>query len=280
VLLVIAVWLLAMRSSSREAHRFGDAARVLSLESQRLEERLHRINRELSMARDFLTTQSRELEFLGRSASERISEHAGRLQELVHDNGAQVDAIASVSTTAMENMAKLRDNLPVIATSARDISNQIGSAGRTATAQLDELVSGFARLNEFGDASERQVGSLRERIDGALDDLAARLDHIEAAATDRFTILRTDSEAFRTELDTREIDALAHIRTRADRLAERDERTCAGPARKRRHRPRGSARKGSGYCATTLRPPLERSAMARKRHWRHGAARSMHCTSG
>ena len=218
VLLVIGIWSLAMRSSSREANRFGDAARVLSLESERLEERLHRINRELSMARDFLTTPSRELEFLGRSASERISEHAGRLQELVQDNGAQVDAIASVSTTAMENMAKLRDNLPVIATSARDVSNQIGSAGRTATAQLDELVSGFARLNEFGEASERQVGSLRERIDGTIDDLAARLDHIEAAATDRFAILRSESEAFRTELDGREIDALANIRTRADAL--------------------------------------------------------------
>ena len=218
VLLVLAVWLLAMRTSAREAHRFGDAARVLGVESQRLEERLHRINRELSMARDFLTTQSRELEFLGRSASERISEHANHLQELVQDNGAQVEAIANVSTTAMENMARLRDNLPVIATSARDVSNQIGSAGRTATAQLDDLVSGFSRLNEFGEASERQVGSLRGRIEGALDDFAARLDQIESAASERFAALRTDSEAFRTELDTREIDALAHIRTRATAL--------------------------------------------------------------
>jgi hypothetical protein len=218
VLLVLAVWLLAMRTSAREAHRFGDVARVLAVESQQLEDRLHRINRELSMARDFLTTQSRELEFLGRAASERISEHAGRLQELVQNNGAQVDAIASVSTTAMENMERLRDNLPVIATSARDVSNQIGSAGRTATTQLDELVSGFARLNEFGEASERQVASLRERIDGTLDELDVRLDHIEAAATERFAALRSDSEAFRTELDGREVDALAHVRTRAAAL--------------------------------------------------------------
>ncbi|OBX20317.1 hypothetical protein A9995_00880 [Erythrobacter sp. QSSC1-22B] len=224
VLLVVGLWLLVMRTSSREAHRFGDAAHVLSVESERLEERLHRINRELSMARDFLTTQSRELEFLGRSASERISEHAGRLQELVQDNGAQVDAIASVSTTAMENMERLRDNLPVIATSARDVSNQIGSAGRTATLQLDELVSGFARLNEFGKASERQVGSLRDRIDLALDELDARLDQLDTAASDRFAALRTDSEAFRTELDGREIDALANIRTRAAALrSEMDE---------------------------------------------------------
>ncbi|MBU0670005.1 MAG: hypothetical protein KKG32_08085, partial [Alphaproteobacteria bacterium] len=220
VLLVVGIWLLAMRNSAREAHRFGDAARVLSLESERLEERLHRINRELSMAREFLTTQSRELEFLGRSASERISEHAGRLQDLVQINGAQVDAIASVSTTAVENMSKLRDNLPVIATSARDASNQIGSAGRTATAQLEELVSGFSRLNEFGEASERQVSSLRERIDGALDDLAARLDQIDTAAADRFTMLRSESETFRNELDGREIDALAHIRTRAAALRD------------------------------------------------------------
>lgn len=224
VLLVVSLWLLAMRTSAREAHRFGEAARALSQESERLEARLHRINRELSMAREFLTTQSRELEFTGRSASERISEHAARLQELVQSNGAQVEAIATVSTTATENMERLRDNLPVIATSARDVSNQIGSAGRTATAQLDELISGFARLNEFGEASERQVGSLRERIDGTLDVLGARLDQIDAAASDRFAALRAESEAFRTEIDGREIDALAHIRTRAAALrSEMDE---------------------------------------------------------
>ncbi|RYY35277.1 MAG: ATPase, partial [Sphingomonadales bacterium] len=106
VLLIAVAWLIAMRSSAREAVRFGDAARMLSQESALLESRLVAVNRELSLAREFLAAQSRELDYLGRSAAERISEHAGKLQALVVDNSAQVDAIAGVSVTALENMAQ------------------------------------------------------------------------------------------------------------------------------------------------------------------------------
>src|SRR6187551_3655233 len=65
VLLVVSLWLLAMRSSRREAARFGDTARLLSDESARLEARLVTVNRELSLAREFVAAQSRDLEALG-----------------------------------------------------------------------------------------------------------------------------------------------------------------------------------------------------------------------
>jgi hypothetical protein len=43
-----------MRNSRREAARFGEAARELSRESAALEKRLAVVNRELSLARDFI----------------------------------------------------------------------------------------------------------------------------------------------------------------------------------------------------------------------------------
>ena len=151
VLLVVALWLLAMRNSRREAARFTDAAHALSRESALLERRLATVNRELSLARDFIAAQSRDLESLGRVASERLSEHADRLQGLIRDNGTQVEAIGRVSTTALENMDRLRDDLPVISNSARDVASQIGHAGDTAQARLEEMVEGFNRLNQFGE---------------------------------------------------------------------------------------------------------------------------------
>ncbi|WP_162789433.1 ATPase [Altererythrobacter sp. ZODW24] len=220
VLLIVATWLLVMRNSRREASRFADSALALSLESERLEGRLTVINRELSLAREFLGAQSRELESLGRVASERISEHAGRLQDLVQSNGAQVDAIADVSTTALGNMDKLRDELPVIANSARDVSNQIGAAGQTASGQLEEMVSGFNRLNEFGQASGRQVDDLTVRIDAALANFEAQASQLDEIAKVRFGALAEKSEEFRTDLDNREVDALAAMRRRADALVE------------------------------------------------------------
>jgi hypothetical protein len=220
VLLVVAIWLLAMRTSSREAARFGDAARMLADESIRLENRLTNVNRELSLARDFIAAQSRDLESLGRVASERLSHNADRLAGLILENSKQIDSIATVSAIALENMDKLRGDLPVISNSARDVTSQIGNAGRTAHGQLEELVSGFHRLNTFGEASERQVQSLRVKVDAALAAFEAQAAKLDEIASARFEALGESSEAFRAELDTREVEALAAIRRRAEKLAE------------------------------------------------------------
>ncbi len=219
VLLVVSVWMLAMRNSTREAARYSEVARSLSGESAALEDRLSVINRELSIARDFLGSQSRELESLGRAAGERLSNHADHLQSLIRDNGAQVESIATVSTTALENMVRLRDDLPVIANSARDVTNNIGNAGRTAQNQIEELVSGFGRLNEFGQATQREVATLQESINAALADFEAQSIQINATANARFDALRLANDEFRTELDTSEISALSALRRRSDALS-------------------------------------------------------------
>ena len=220
VLLVVALWLLAMRNSRREAVRFGEAAHVLSRESALLERRLATVNRELSLARDFIAAQSRDLESLGRIASERLSQHADRLQGLIQDNGAQVDAIGRVSTTALENMDRLRDDLPVISNSARDVASQIANAGGVAKSQLEELIAGFNRLNQFGEASGRQVVSLRSKVDEALTAFGAQAAQLEEITAKRFAELAERSAAFRADLDGREVETFAAIRRRADTLRE------------------------------------------------------------
>ncbi len=189
VLLVVALWLLAMRSSTREAARFGDAAQALSAESTALEQRLGAVNRELSMARDFIASQSRDLESLGRVAAERLSANAGQLQELIRDNSEQVSAIGQVSDSAMANMDRLRDQLPVLSNATRDLANQIGHAGHTAQGQLDEMVAAFQRLNEFGEASGQQVDTLRQRQTDALDQMRLHLSTLRELGTELTTNL-------------------------------------------------------------------------------------------
>lgn len=220
ILLIGLVWLLVLRHSTREGQRFGHIAQTLSAESALLERRLVAVNRELSLAREFIASQSRDLESLGRIAVERISENAGRLQDLIRDNGARVDSISTVSHAALENMEKLRGQLPVIASSAKDVTNNIGNAGRAAHAQLEDMISGFSRLNEFGMASERQVQTLRTAVGTTLDEFAAQCVRFDELANDRFAALAERGEDFRTQLDKQEIEVLAAIRTRAATLAE------------------------------------------------------------
>lgn len=218
VLLVVALWLLAMRTSRREAARFNDAAQALSRESVALERRLAVVNRELSLARDFIASQSRDLESLGRIASERLSTHADRLQDLIRDNGAQVNAIGEVSETALGNMDRLRDHLPVIANSARDVASQIGQAGNTAQEQLSELASGFDHLHRVGEASTRHVEIVRSKVSETLQAFQEQTSDLEQTTTLRFEALRGHIEELRTRLEEREAEALAALRRRSEEL--------------------------------------------------------------
>lgn len=220
VMLVCLVWLLMMRNSTREATRFGDAARLLSRESTLLETRLTTVNRELSLAREFLAAQSRDLESLGRIAGERLGANADRLQALIVENSSRVEAIGQVSDTALVNMEKLRGQLPVIASSAKDVTNNIANAGRTAHAQIEEMIRGFKRLNEFGQASETQVVTLRDHVNETLIGLAEQSRHLETMAAARFAELTGQAEQLRTQFDRQEVDALAAIRTRTQALSE------------------------------------------------------------
>lgn len=220
IALIVLLWLLAMRTSRREAGRFADAARALSRESSQLESRLVNVNRELSLARDFIAAQSRDLASLGRVAAERLTQNADHLQNLIRGNGEQVEAIDRVSTRAVENMDRLRDDLPVISNSARDVASQIGQAGNVAKDQLEELVTGFNRLNEFGEASNTQIDALRTRVDEALSAFEQQAAHMEDVSTKRFTELSEKSTEFRTDLDAKEVAAFAAIQRRANTLKE------------------------------------------------------------
>lgn len=215
VLLVVGIWILANRNSTSEAKRFGEVARTLSEESERLESRLAIVNRELSLAREFLGSQTRDLEYLGRSATDRISENAERLQELIRGNGEQVDAIASVSQTALHNMSSLRDDLPVIASSTKDVTNRIGGVGREARQQVDALIESFARLEEHGVQSEQRISAVRTSVDEAMSAFGEQADQLEKIANERFAALREESSAFRDELQGHEIEALAALNARA-----------------------------------------------------------------
>ena len=225
VLLICMGWLLLLRTSRREAARFGDAARALAGEAAALEARLIVVNRELSLAREFIGAQARDLDSLGRMAGERLSTHADRLQQLVHDNGAQVEAIAAVSTTALDNMERLRGQLPVIASSAKDVANSVGHAGRTAQGALDGLVDGFARLETAGAGSAERTSALQARIDESLALLDSRLAQIQAVVAARIEELEHRSTLLRERMAADEADALEAMRRRGTALTEEVDRT-------------------------------------------------------
>ncbi len=221
--LVGVVYLLAMRNSHAEAQRFAATAAAMNRESASLEARLKVVNRELSLAREFLAAQARDLEALGRIAAERLSTNAGELQALIRNNGAEVETIAATSETALGNMNRLRDDLPVIANAARDVANQIGAAGRSAEDQLARLTTGFERIGTVGAESEMAVTRLGQNVGTALSGFETQLERIEALVTQRYAALQTETEAYRESIEALEKAALAALRDRADMAASEAE---------------------------------------------------------
>jgi uncharacterized phage infection (PIP) family protein YhgE len=225
--LVGVLYLLAMRNSHAEAQRFAATAAAMNRESAALEARLKAVNRELSLAREFLAAQARDLEALGRIAAERLSTHAGELQGLIRNNGAEVETIATTSETALGNMKRLRDDLPVIANAARDVTNQIGSAGRSAEEQLARLAGGFERLTAVGASSEEQVARLGENVGATLAGFEGQLVRIEALVSQRFAALQTEADSYRSAVGALEEEAMAALRDRAVTTASEAESTAA-----------------------------------------------------
>lgn len=217
---LILVAVLIARTGFGRVSRYAEVVRALSAESRQLDARLASMNTELSLARDFIAAQSRDLEALGRIAVDRLSGSAERLKDLIGDQGRAMDEIGTVSAKALENITTLRTHLPVISNSAKDVANAIAHAGHNADTQLEALIDGFNRLNEFGTASGRKVEEVRAKVDAALDAFAGATERIGLAGDVRLRAVIDALEAQRVRLDQEEVAALAAIRARSDALAQ------------------------------------------------------------
>ena len=208
-------YLLYMRNSSREAGRFADVALSLRTESELLETRLKTVNNELSVAREFLGHESRELESLGTQSSSKLTTAAGLIRKSLDDGLGKMQKLDDVGSTAYRNLEQLREHLPVVISTAKDVTNQIGNAGRTAQTEMTAMVSTLKKIGDVGttaklsldaltDKSGRSVQSLAAEAERIKISLAEQLDEAEAASNQLAALLRkTTSETVETIHKTR-----------------------------------------------------------------------------
>jgi len=191
-LLIAVLWLLAMRNSSREAARFGQVASRLRTESDALAARMRTVNGEISLAREFLSQNARELETVGRQSSQKLIESAQMLSAALADSDEKAKKLEAVSQAANTNLEHLRKHLPVVTSAAKDVTNQIGSAGNNAQVQIKSLIASLERLSDAGksvnayiDNVETRADDLSVRLEQSLSGSAKLLDDKSAEALDR-----------------------------------------------------------------------------------------------
>ena len=171
-LLIAVSWLLVMRNSSREATRFGNVAASLRKESVLLSQRMRTVNEEIALAREFLSQNARDLESLGRQSSQKLMESAQVLTAALADSDQKAKTLETVSQSANTNLEQLRKHLPVVTSAAKDVTNQIGSAGNNAQMQIKALIATLERVRDAGK-------SVRDYVDGVevrADDMAVKLE--------------------------------------------------------------------------------------------------------
>jgi hypothetical protein len=150
VCLIGILWLLAMRNSHSEANRFSDVANKLRDESVALEQRMRTVNEEIALARAFLAQNAQELESVGRHSAQRLVDAAEQLGLALADSDSKAKTLEEVSNAAITNMDQLRKHLPVVTSAAKDVTNQIGSAGNSAQVQVKSLIAALQRVADAG----------------------------------------------------------------------------------------------------------------------------------
>jgi hypothetical protein len=197
-LLLAVIWLIAMRNSSREASRFGDVSLQLRTESEALAQRMRTVNEEISIAREFLAQNARELESVGRQSARQLMESADALASALADSDEKAKTLEAVSNAANSNLEQLRKHLPVVTGAAKDVTNQIGSAGNNAQLQIKALIAALERVGETGklardyiDNMERRADEVGDKLEQSLNSSATLLDERSTEAVGRATEMAT-----------------------------------------------------------------------------------------
>jgi hypothetical protein len=228
--LIAVGWLLAMRSSSREAKRFGEVARLLREESLSLEERMRRVNGEITLARSFLAENARELESVGRTSAQRLTEAAATLSSALSDTDERAQILQTVSNAAVTNVEQLRNHLPVVTSAAKDATNQIGIAGNTAHNQIRAIVDTLNHVTETSQKTSEDLSALdtklikateelEQRVEQSADKLATMVENSRASAMPLISDLDKHIEDIETRLTGASTTAALQIESNEKRLS-------------------------------------------------------------
>jgi hypothetical protein len=133
----------------------ASATRQACFRAMALRTRLLTVNRELSLAREFIAPTARDLD-ARTDGGERLSVNADRQQALVVKRARGIDRPGQRGCA--RNMESCAASFRQIASSAKNVTNNIANAGHGG--QIEEMIRGFApqRIR----AGQRNAGQARD----------------------------------------------------------------------------------------------------------------------
>ena len=133
-----------------------------------------------------------------------------------------------VGGTAYRNLEQLREHLPVVISTAKDVTNQIGNAGRTAQSEMSAMVSTLGKIRDVGAAAQQSLADLTDKSTRSVDHLAAEAEQIRASLAEQLQVAESASGELTSLLRTTTAETVTAIhKSRAELATEASESTLA-----------------------------------------------------
>ncbi len=251
------LWLLAMRSSTAEARRFGATARQMRAEAAALERTIAIVARQIDANRLALARQTNDLMKMGDGASERLVAISNGMGHEIATADDQARKLAEAISTAQANLSTLLASLPKAHGETAGMAKTLEATALVASEHAIALDAQMAALAERGREANAVAGMAAQKlaahmarmettsetagarlegvtaemsgaVDGLLDRTATAVDEARKAIAAQGDAMLAMVEVNQAALQTtgkEAVEALADrissIETMIDRIAER-----------------------------------------------------------
>ncbi len=192
--LVGIVCLLVMRTSRREAQRFGDTAQAMRAEAASLERTVAVLSRSLDANRRALADQIATLAAMGDGANERLATIGRGLAREIDQADAHAATLSAAAEQAQTSLGVLLTSLPRAHAEVDGLRLLLDESGLSAGEHAAALEAQLAALAERGREAELVTGSAAQK-------LAAHMSRMEATSETAGARLESVTGAMSTAVD-------------------------------------------------------------------------------
>ena len=169
------IWLLALRTSSAEARRFGETAAAMRAEAANLEAAIAVLSSHIDASRERLADQATSLMAMGDAAAERLSAVREAMASEVALADTQAMRLTEAAAAAQTSLGVLLSSLPRAHAETSEMAKTLATTGLTASEHAAALDAQLAALAERGREADVVAG-------GAAQKLAAHIQRMEATS--------------------------------------------------------------------------------------------------
>lgn len=192
--LICVVYLLALRTSTAEAQRFGATARAMRAEAASLERVVATLSRKIEANRAELHHQTNAMFSMGEGAAEKLRALAHEMGQQAHLVDTSTRTLGDAVTSSEKSVAAVLAALPRASDEMQGLTMRLDAAGQIAGQHAASLDTQLSALADRGREADAIAGGAAER-------LATHIARMEATSETASARLEQVTSAMSTEVD-------------------------------------------------------------------------------